>query len=177
LQAFGACLFRSNKPADPASWRAFDGRAFSIGYSDPYTTKAAAPKACKPIDPFVFPVGAVVHDRKTGLWIAVFQSARNQASFPVDGFYYATSRDLLHWSSARLLVAGKTLFSDVCTAGPSVIAYPSVLDPHAKGRNFDDVGDDAYLYYTLIKVDHCETGQRLLVREKLAIGADGMRSK
>jgi hypothetical protein len=176
-QPFGACLFRSDRPTDPASWRAFDGQAFSIRYADPYTVKISAPKACAPISPFVFPVGAVVRDLKTGLWIAVFQAARNEGAFPVDGFYDATSRDLLHWGPPRLLVAGKTLFSDLCAAGPSIIAYPSVLDPQAKGRNFDNIGDDAYLYYTLIKIDHCATGQRLLVREKLAISADGARQK
>jgi hypothetical protein len=176
-QPFGACLFRTMQPTDPASWRAYDGRAFSIRYADPYASPAAAPKPCAPVGPFVFPVGAVVRDQASSRWIAVFQAARNDGAFPVDGFYYASSTDLLHWSEARLLFAAKTLFSDLCTAGPSVIAYPSLLDPHAKGRNFDDLGDDAYLYFTLIKVDHCKTGQRLLMRQKIAIIADPTRRR
>ncbi len=174
-QPYGACLFRTDNPMNPSSWRAFDGHGFNIRYADPYATKAAAPNSCAPIDPFVFPVGAVVRDRKSSLWIAVFQAAPNKESFPVEGFYYASSSDLLHWSQARLLLAGKTLFSDLCTAGRSVIAYPSLLDAHANSRNFDDVADDVYLYFTTIKINHCETGQRWLVREKISIGPDATR--
>lgn len=174
-QRYGACLFRTDKPASPASWRAFDGQGFNIRYADPYAAKAAVPNPCAPIDPFVFPVGAVVRDRTSHVWIAVFQAARNNKSFPVEGFYYASSRDLLHWSPATLLLAGKTLFSDLCTAGASVIAYPSLLDAHAAGRNFDDVADDVYLYFTMIKTDHCKTGQRLLLREKISIAREAAR--
>ena len=75
-QRYGACLFRTDKPANPASWRAFDGQGFNIRYADPYAAKAVAPNPCAPIDPFVFPVGAVVRDRTSHLWIAVFQAAR-----------------------------------------------------------------------------------------------------
>ncbi len=174
-QPYGACVFRSARPEDSASWRAFDGRAFTIGYGDPYAAHFTAPNACAPISPFVFPVGAVVRARADGTWIAVFQAAHNADVFPVDGFYYATSRDLLHWSLPRLLLAGKTLFSDLCTAGPSVIAYPSLLDPSAKGRNFDDVGRAPFLYYTEIKVANCATGERRLVRRRLAINSDAER--
>jgi hypothetical protein len=175
-QPHGACLLRTDRPADPAAWRAYDGHAFTIRYSDPYISKAAATtKPCAPIGGFVFPVGAVVRERQSRQWIAVFQAAKNDGAFPVDGFYYATSNDLLHWSEARLLTAGKTLFSDLCTAGPSVIAYPSLLDPKAKSRNFDDAGDGAYLYFTMIKVDHCETGQRVLMRQKIAIVTEPAR--
>jgi hypothetical protein len=176
-QPYGACLFRTMKPTEPTSWRAYDGRAFSIRYADPYAPQAPAARPCAPVGPFVFPVGAVVRDHASGQWLAVFQAARNEGAFPVDGFYYASSTNLLDWSDARLLLAGNTLFSDLCAGGPSVIAYPSLLDPHAMGRNFDDVGDDAYLYFTLIKVDHCKTGQRLLMRQKIAITADPARHR
>ena len=174
-QPYGACLFRSERPGDSASWRAYDGHAFSIHYADPYIAKSAAPKPCEPIAPFVFPVGGVVHDRKSDLWIAVFQATRDGQNFPVDGFYYATSTNLLQWSDAKLLLAGKTLFSDLCTAGSSVIAYPALLDEHAENRNFDAVADDTHLYYTMITVDHCSTGRRLLVRAKVTISVDAAR--
>ena len=174
-QPFGACLFRSATPANSASWRAFDGHAFTIHYDDPYAPHFAVPKPCTPISPFVFPVGAVVHSRASGVWIAVFQATQNAGAFPFDGFYYATAKDLVHWSTPRLLLAGKTLFSNLCSAGPSVIAYPSVLDPTARSRNFDDVGNAPFLYYARIKVANCATGTRQLVRQRLAIKNDADR--
>ncbi len=176
-QESGACLFRSADPQDSGAWRAYDGQDFTIRYSDPYRTDATAVKPCAPIAPFAFPVGAVVRLRNSRLWIAVFQAARNEGAFPVDGFYYATATDLTHWSAPRLLRAGKTLFSDLCTAGNAVIAYPSVLDNDAQGRNFDNVGQDAYLYFTVIKVDACATGNRLLMRQKLSIAVSADASQ
>ncbi len=171
-QPFGACLFRSATPEKSGSWRAFDGHAFTIRYDDPYAAGFVQPKTCRPISPFVFPVGAVVRARANGSWIAVFQATRNAEVFPVDGFYYATATDLEHWSMPRLLLAGKTLFSDLCTAGPSVIAYPSLIDATASGRNFDNVGTAPFLYYARIAVSNCATGARQLVRQQLAIDLD-----
>jgi hypothetical protein len=168
-QDAGACLFRSAHPLDSASWRAYDGQNFTVRYSDPYQGNAAGVKPCAPIAPFLFPVGAVVRERNSGIWIAVFQAARNEGAFPVDGFYYATATELTHWSAPRLLRADKTLFSDLCTAGRAVISYPSILDENAQGRNFDDVGDDPYFYFTVIKVNDCKTGTRLLMRQKISI--------
>jgi len=168
-QPFGACLFRSATPEKSASWRAFDGSAFTIRYDDPYAKRSVAPRACAPISPFGFPVGSVVRARPSGTFIAVFQASHNAGQFPVDGFYYATSKDLEHWSEPQLLLAGATLYSNLCTAGGSVIAYPSLLDPTAKGRNFDDVGREPFLYYAKIEVKDCSTGERWLLRQRLAI--------
>lgn len=170
-QPYGACLFRSATPEDSATWRAFDGYGFDIRYHDPYAAGFVAPKACAPIGPFVFPVGAVVHMRTNGMWIAVFQAAQNAGVFPVDGFYYAEATDLTHWGQPRLLLAGKTLYSDPCTAGSTMIAYPSLLDPRAKNRNFDDVGAAPFLYYVRIDVSHCATGERKIVRQRLSIAS------
>ncbi|QXX73927.1 hypothetical protein MHY1_00728 [Methylovirgula sp. HY1] len=176
-QAFGACLFRSATPENSASWRAYDGHAFSIRYDDPYAPRFNAPQPCAAISPFAFPVGAVVRVHGSGVWIAVFQASQNAGAFPVDGFYYATGKDLLHWSAPHLLLAGKTLFSNLCTAGPSIIAYPSLLDPTAKGRNFDDVGHAPFLYYAKIDVAKCGTGRRRLVRQKLTITGNADRHR
>lgn len=161
-QDFGNCLFRTRDPADPTSWRAFDGAAFSIRYRDPYKGPSH-PKPCLAIKPFTFPVGAVVRHRATGLWLAVFQASAG-GPFPLDGFYYATARDLIHWGTPRLLLPGKTLYSDLCKAGPSIIAYPSLLDPSSVRRNFDGTGERPELFFTTMQVASCATGRRMLVR-------------
>jgi hypothetical protein len=175
-QPYGACLFRTADPLSRGGWYAFDGTGFSIRYDDPYAGKNLAPRACAPIAPFGFPVGAVVRHRASGMFIAIWEAPKNESDRPVDGFYVSTSRNLLDWSAPRLLVAGKTMMGAAC--GPdgsgrdgSLIAYPSLLDANSEGRNFDNVGDDAWLYYTAVKVEGCRPGpQRLLLRQKISIG-------
>ncbi len=174
-QPAGTCLFRNADPLNSAGWRAFDGTAFSIRYDDPYSGRSFAPTACAPVGPFGFPVGAVVRHRPSGLFLAIWAAPKNDAERPVDGFYVASSRNLIDWSGPRLLLAGKTMMSPACAADgsggeSSVVAYPSLLDAKATGRNFDNVGDEAWLYYTAIKVEGCTPGaERVLLRRKIGI--------
>ncbi len=169
-QPRGTCLLRTADPGDPTSWRAFDGKAFTIRYVDPYRARDPAPTACKTIAPFPAPVGSVVRHRGTGAWLAVFQASAEGGDLPEAGFYVTASRDLVTWDKPRLLLAGKTLYDDPCTAGSRLIAYPSLLDRAAQGRNFDDVGDEAELYFATLRVQGCEvTGDRDLVRRRVAI--------
>ncbi len=127
------------------------------------------PAACKPVKPFPAQVGAVVRHRPSGLYLAVVQTWKDTKYFPVSGFYYATSRDLLNWSDPRLLMATKSLYDDACGAG-QLNSYPSILDPAAQGRNFDDAGAAAYLYWSSMRVDGCShTGDRRLMRQNMVI--------
>ena len=173
-QPFGACLFRSATPLDSASWRAYDGHAFSIRYVDPYRQSADAVKPCAQIAPFTSPVGAVVRALQYGLWVAVFEAQHNQDMFPVDGIYYATARDLLHWSLPKLLRAGPTISSDLCTMN-NAVSYPSILADDSTGRNFDNFGSDAFLYFVVIATEHCRPGARLLMRQRLQVLPEGLR--
>ncbi len=171
-QKYGVCLFRSADPSRPGSWRAWDGARFTIAYRDPYASKANVKplRACKPVAPFPAPVGAIVRHRPSGLWLAVFQAAADKRYFPLPGIYFATGVSLTRWSAPRLLIAGKTLYDDPCTSGGQIISYPSLLDPQAKGRNYDDAGNSAYLFYALMKVKGCTiTSQRDLVRIRVNI--------
>ncbi|MGE3244728.1 MAG: hypothetical protein AB7F96_20445 [Beijerinckiaceae bacterium] len=170
-QMHGVCLFRSADPGRPRSWRAFDGKAFSIRYDDPYRKGMTFPQPCKPIAPFPAQVGAVVKHRPSGQWLAVVQAWKDEKNYPVSGFYYATSRDLLNWSLPRLLMATKSLYDDACGAGV-LNSYPSILDPNAKGRNFDDAGASAWLYWSAMRVQGCShTGDRRLMRRKILFSA------
>jgi hypothetical protein len=175
-QPYGACLFRSSEPMNPTSWRAYDGEDFTVFYSDPYQGRPRAPKPCLTIKPFPAPIGSVTRHRTSGQWIGVFQAQKNDRDFPVSGFYYATSKDLIRWSAPKLLMAGKTLYDDACKAGPQLINYPSLIDHQARGRNFDDIGDEATLYYTILKLKGCEiTSDRNLVRQNVRISPSPQR--
>lgn len=170
-QSNGVCLFRTANPDAASSWRAYDGEDYSIRYTDPYRSPVAPfPKPCQPLAPFPAPVGAVVRQRGTGLWLAVFQAAADRSLFPVSGFYAAGSRDLLHWSTPRLILAGVTNYEDPCRSGGRMIAYPSLVDAEAHGRNFDDVGLDATLLYASLKVEGCAiTADRDLLSQPVTI--------
>ncbi len=170
-QAAGVCLFRSATPADPHSWRAWDGRGYTVAYADPYGTRSH-PAPCAVIVPFPAPVGSIVRVEPGGTWLAAFQAKADDTSFPVPGFYTATSRDLLHWSAPRLLLPGPTLYDDACHVGGPLIAYPVLLDPASPARNFDRAGGSADLYYDVLQTEGCAiTGRRSLVRRRVTIDA------
>jgi hypothetical protein len=166
-QKRGACLLRTRSPADPGSWRAWDGKDFSVSL--------AADGVCAPVGALQSTVTGVVRHVPSGLFIAVFAATRADApeARKVTGVYYATSRDLLRWSAPGLLLEMPILFAYACGA-PAVYAYPSLIDHHAEARNFDTVSDRAYLYATRINMTGCKLPMdRDLVRFAVRIGAPG----
>ena len=123
-----------------------------------------------PIGPFPAPVGNVVRQRGTGLWLATFQAAKDAGSFPVSGIYVSASRDLLDWSGPRLLLKGTTNYESPCGADGRMLAYPTLVDPDATGRNFDDVGPRALLLYTSARAQGCQiTSDRVLMRQPVTV--------
>ena len=168
-QQDGVCLFRSEDPSDPSAWRAWTGSSFTARFADPYRATIKRSDTCAPVGPFPGPVGAVVRHRGSGAFIAVFMAKAGER-FPASGFYWTTSRDLTTWDEPRLLREGATLYDDPCSAKGGLIAYPSLLDPAAQGRNFDDIGDMALLFYATLRTRGCEiTSERDLVRRPVAV--------
>ncbi len=174
-QHYGACLVRNRNPLDLAGWRGFDGAEFSVRWRDPYAQKASYDQpVCKPLEPFGFPVSAVLRHRPSENWLALWEAPRIEGKFPTSGFYYATSRNLIDWSLPVLLAATPIMYQP-CGAGESnrngtVLAYPSLLDESAEGRNFDNAGDTPSLFYARVKNNGCIPGaERVLMRQKLRI--------
>jgi hypothetical protein len=163
-QKRGACLLRTRSPADPGSWRAWDGEGFSVSL--------AANGVCTPVGGLQSTVTSVVRHMPSGIFIAVFAATRadRPERHKITGVYYATSRDLLHWSAPGLLLELPILFAYACGA-PAVYGYPSLLDPNPTTRNFDTVSDHAYLYSTRINMTGCKLPMdRDLVRFPVKIG-------
>ena len=53
---------------------------------------------------------------------------------------------------------------------PDPIAYPSLIDPTSRSRNFETVGKTAYLYYTQFHYASCvQTLDRDLIRVEVKI--------
>ena len=66
---------------------------------------------------------------------------------PVDGITYSTSRDLINWDPARLLM--KTTFPGSFQCGqPDPIKDASLLFPGSPERNYEVTSQDNYLYFT-----------------------------
>ena len=166
-QPYGVCLFRSSDPSNSALWRAWDGTGFTVQYRNPYGPDFVAPKPCKIIEPFLFPVGGIVRHRTSRQWIAVWSTKGGAGVFPVSGIYYATSADLKTWSAPHLLRMTPSLLDGTCEG--TVISYPTLIDETASGRNFDDAGNEAWLYYAQIEMHQCQSGKRLLLREKVSL--------
>lgn len=175
-QRSGACLFRTDNPADPARWRAWDGSDFSARFADPYTSGRDRRPRCEPITPFPAPVGSVTRHEASGLFLAVFQAAAGMPDglggrFAKSGLYITSSRDLLRWAPARLVVEAKSLYDNPCGA-KVLLNYPAILDPASKDRNFALTGDTALLTYTEITVEGCEIRhQRRLLAERIRISS------
>ena len=174
-QTPGACLIRNRDPMNSAGWRGWDGADFTVTWSDPYAAGGVRLQgACAPLAPFGFPVGSVVRHRGSGDFIALWEAPRIEGKFPTTGFYYATSRDLTHWSLPALLYATQISY-EPCGAGQInrdgwIAAYPSLLDADAHGRNFDDVGDSPWIFFSRIRNVGCNpAGQRYLMRQKVSV--------
>jgi len=181
-QHFGACLIRNRDPLDSAGWRGFDGQGFTVRWRDPYAQAKPYEQAiCKPLEPFGFPVGAVLRHRPSGNFIALWEAPRIEGKFPTAGFYYATSRNLLDWSLPALLAAAPTMHQP-CGPGDSnrdgtVLSYPSLLDEKAEGRNFDNTGDEPSLFYARVKNNGCIPGaDRVLMRQRIRISTGAGRA-
>ena len=77
----------------------------------------------------------------------------------------------MHWSAPRLLLAGAPNYDDPCRAGDRMLAYPALIDPNAKGRNFDDAGQTAELFFARMRVEGCSiTADRLMLQQTVMLG-------
>jgi hypothetical protein len=166
----GACLLRTGNIADPASWRAWDGAAFSVKLDNPYKQAAGERKPhCLPVAPFPRVVDSIVRFGSKPLWIAVYTAAVASGKIPQPGVYYSVSQDLTNWSAPELIMALPMNLVGVCASKPTYL-YASLLDPHAATRSFEDTGGRAYLFMTRSEVADChQTMHRELVRWPIKI--------
>lgn len=172
-QQGGACLFRMAKSG--GEWRAFDGKAFSASFPDPYgATPPGQP--CRVLRPFPAPVGSVTRHRPSGAWLAVYQAAKGMPDgfggvHAESGFYLSSSRDLLDWSPPSLVLETRTLYDSPCGTD-ALRSYPVLIDERAQTRNFEDIGDEALLFFSEMAVSDCRhSSERKLIARKVRISA------
>jgi hypothetical protein len=179
-QKRGACLMRTADPADPKSWRAWDGQGFTVRFADPYAETVSDPGAhlCAPVGEgrLLSMVTSVTRHRGSGLYLALMATERpaHGGVAATTGVVAAASADLIHWSEPALVWQAPLLFKFACSDRDAIF-YPSLLDAAAASRNFEDVGDRAFLYYTDLHLEACHVGtNRDLVRVPVELRLGGV---
>jgi hypothetical protein len=148
-QKRGVCLLRTREVSRPGSWRGWDGRQFAARLANPYLEATPSPQVCAPIDPghLTSNIWSLVQHRSSGRYLALMVRGG-----PHPAFYVSESADLFTWSQPRPVM-------DIATqqcGNKAQRVYPSLLDPNSPSRNFEDVGDTAYLYFTRLNFHDCK---------------------
>jgi hypothetical protein len=170
-QRRGTCLIRTRHLADPTSWRAWNGHRFGVHFIDPYRDLGADPAkhVCQPVSPGNLKVTAqsLVYSTYLRRYIAVDAgTGRDARGEIVHGVFFATSRDLIHWTKRQPLWQ-QQIFNNWRRGDPNPIGYASLLDPHSRSRNFNTVGRTPFLYFVRDQWDRGQLSNRNLHRIRL----------
>lgn len=168
----GDCLIRSGDLRAPGSWRAWDGSSFDVAFDDPYRAHPAARSRCRRIAPDQISemTESLTYSTVLNRYLLIgIAGPPTRHPGRERGVYFSLSPDLIRWSARRLLLPAATLHSYGCGQS-SPIAYPSVLDPSSRSRNFETTGLRPFLYFTKFRYRGChKTANRDLMRIRLSI--------
>jgi len=172
-QPGGVCLFRTDDPGS-GDWRGWTGKSFTARFPDPYVGHLPPGQTCRTLMPFPAPVGAIVRHRESGKYLAIYQASAGAPDgmggvLAAPGFYLTASANLTEWSQPTLVLPTKSYYDDACGAG-TIRNYPVLIDEGAEGRNFDNVGKEALLFFAETRVEGCHhTSDRKLIARKVRI--------
>ena len=140
----GTCVMRTQTLDDPTSWRAWDGEGFNMRFINPYveTNVDPAQHTCQ----FVSPEnGALTYGLSYSTFFEKFVAV-GVSGWPVPGFYFALSDDLINWTPKQLIMEAPQSFT---TRGKMpYFPYPSLVDPDDPSISFDSVGQSPYMYFS-----------------------------
>jgi hypothetical protein len=169
-QKTGTCVFRSRANEKTPNWLAWNGSGYTVSLQKvglPATQIKGKISVCEPVNLGNLNRGLVKH-RKTNTWIAEGFSRDTLGVSKDSGVFYATSTDLIHWSTQKLLA--KLQIDFVSPNCPNAVyKYPSLLDENAPGLIYDTVGDKAYLYLVRVNISACKPTSRDIVRFPITI--------
>lgn len=145
------CAMRTEDLSDPDSWRFWTGTDFSGVFVDPYT-EATDPDTEK-CAPLAFPQlsggvnETVVYDEAMERYV-MMGGTDILGGERAWGIHYATSDDLIAWTSRELLIELPGTWTVPDLRHDLFYAYPSVIDPDSASMNFETSDGKAYLYLT-----------------------------
>jgi hypothetical protein len=146
------CLMRTKSLSDPASWRAWDGSGFTVQMTGAYRGDPAT-RACAPVSRAQ--IGPMTQSLTYNTYLKQYMLVGEKGG-PAGqcGFAYSLSRDLIHWTDAKVFYPINFPYCIGMPGGKANTAqYPSLLDPDAPDVNFEFVGRTAYVYYVYFRSD------------------------
>jgi hypothetical protein len=161
VQKPGNCLFRTQSPLDPSSWRGWDG----AGYNIVPRPDGRETGACQPVAPNILTheIRSVSFITASRTWVAVFTNRlkMGEEKEAVPGFYMSSSKDLLNWNAPTRIMEAPT--RPRVDSWERTTGYPAIIDPESRSRNFDTIdGPNPVLLYT---VQHLQNGQGTMNRD------------
>jgi hypothetical protein len=168
LVPHGSCPIRTANILDPASWRGWDGKDFTVTFVDPYRGPVARPQdhLCKPIPYMEYANGIYFHEASHMFIASLWFGGQNE--FGPAGLYFRTSPDLIHWSKPALAMTLNKMIQQE-PEGNWSYAYFSLIDPKSADPNYSTITDSPYVYYVRSDDDHGPY-QRVLFRQKIKLG-------
>jgi len=154
----GECLFRSDNIMDASSWRAWDGKSYSIHLEDPYkrhvdkaefsSENITAQNLCEPVKSLAAaPVRTLLKLSKGGYLAVSVAAVTSNPNVPT--VVAQTSQDLINWSRPVEVVSVPIYEANGGRKGRSAFYYPSLIDPNSKSPSFDSIdGSEVYLFLT-----------------------------
>ena len=146
---------------DPASWRAWGGASYNVSFASPYTMAPGTEGAhiCAVTNLPNCPIGGMAWSSLLGAYVATLDCSLQSGS----QFYYATSADLITWSTPLPLYARADLPANVSEL-VTAMTYPTWLDLSAPSRgdnNFGSIGATPLLAWVSIGHSPYSDGRRL----------------
>jgi len=141
--AQGTCVMRTNNLADPQSWRAWDGRDYTLSMRSPYPQATGLPP-CTPVSRAT--IGGLHGSLTWNTYLNRFVLTGNYATNEACGSWISHSADLIHWSNPQLVLEG-TLPYPPCNKPEGAYIYPSLIDHASTSANFETTGRQPHLYY------------------------------
>ncbi|MBC8375145.1 MAG: right-handed parallel beta-helix repeat-containing protein [FCB group bacterium] len=173
LQETGVGLVRTLDFTDPTSWRGWDGEAFTVELINPYTASGFDPAdhVLARIDQNLNTYGNMEKMHYSLSYSTYYQKfilVDSAQLSGVWGFYYSLSDDLLHWTP-RILIreANVNINLNGSTSGLSE-SYPTLIDHDDTSRNFSNIGQTPYLYWSRWDQDAVSDYERDLMRVQIS---------
>lgn len=164
-QQYGPCLIRTANIFDPHTWRAWDGKDFTIQFANPYVDQNIDPAkhVCPPV--FAGSAQGLLRDKATGLFITEDYDPGSSYG-PTPGVYVWVSADLVHWSRAYgvgHMPGSESYFP--ATQGRYTYGYFDILDPSSSDRSFSTSTATPYMYYVRFDGNNPPYARTLLRRQ------------
>jgi hypothetical protein len=141
-QQRGVCIMRTATLGVPDSWRAWDGKDFTVQFADPYTTPNLKPKehVCEPVAPHALkgPVRSLLALENGEGFVATMEGSLTLPDGKrVPTIEMTSSADLIHWAAPKVLLEIPYIGEPDCKNNPTAYryVYPAMLDACKRRSN------------------------------------------